>query len=74
MADNDPNELVEMYHPGLHTGDDPPVSMTTRAAFDDVWKPKGYALTSDGSAATAPPAGPTSFVPPSTAAFSAEGK
>lgn len=55
----DPYELVEMYNAKQHTGDDPPVALTTRQAFKDTWKGEGFKLTSDRSGAAASTASDT---------------
>lgn len=48
----DPDELLEMTHPKVHTSDDIAPGYTTRAAFNAVWKDKGWKL----SPTTAAPA------------------
>lgn len=42
---NDPNAVVEMYHPDVNKetpGIDP--AQVTRKQFDDVWQPLGWKL------------------------------
>jgi hypothetical protein len=44
-----PSEYVEMYHPDLPTGSngEPNYSSTSRSAFDQVWRDKGWCLRPD---------------------------
>jgi hypothetical protein len=52
MAATDPNELVEINHPKLHSGDDAPTAFTTRAAYEETWKAAGYRLVPGTSTST----------------------
>lgn len=53
----DPNELVDIVNPKLHPGDDPPTAITTRAAFAEVWKAKGFQIVGASSPGSAPKEG-----------------
>jgi hypothetical protein len=47
------DEILEMRHPKVHTSDDIQSGQTTRAAFDEVWKAKGWKLVGEPDAAGA---------------------
>jgi len=49
---NDPDEIISMTHPKVHTSDDIEPGQATRAAFDAVWKDKGWKLVFDAPTAT----------------------
>lgn len=71
----DPNAFVAMTHPDVHTTDsDLEPASATRAAFEQVWEPKGWELVGDDAAAPiAAPATPRPpFTPPASAATTKE--